>query len=109
MDASRLSSMFKQENETLSEAAKAFEQVGKEVLTEEEYQKLDAYINLCTVAWGAMAKCIDHLAAKDKEDKEDKEAKEDKKEKSPAKKTEKKSTKKVDKPVEEDDDMSFLD
>lgn len=103
MDAIRLSSMFKQQNETLSEAAKAFEQVGKEVLTEEEYQKLDAYINLCTVAWGAMAKCIDHLAAKDKE------AKEDKKEKAPAKKTEKKPAKKVDKPVEEDDDMSFLD
>ena len=103
MDASRLSSMFKQENETLSEAAKAFEQVGKEVLTEEEYQKLDAYINLCTVAWGAMAKCIDYLATKDKE------AKEDKKEKAPAKKTEKKPAKKVDKPVEEDDDMSFLD
>lgn len=102
MDASRLSSMFKQENETLSEAAKAFEQVGKEVLTEEEYKKLDAYINLCTVAWGAMAKCIDHLAAKDKEAKE-------KKEKAPAKKTEKKLAKKVDKPVEEDDDMSFLD
>lgn len=102
MDASRLSSMFKQENEILSEAAKAFEQVGKEVLTEEEYQKLDAYINLCTVAWGAMAKCIDYLAAKDKEAKE-------KKEKAPAKKTEKKPAKKVDKPVEEDDDMSFLD
>lgn len=105
MDASRLSSMFKQENETLSEATKAFEQVGSEVLSEEEYQKLDAYINLCTVAWGAMAKCIDHLAAKDKEDKEAKE----KKEKAPAKKTEKKPAKKVDKPVEEDDDMSFLD
>lgn len=103
MDAIRLSSMFKQENKTLTEAAEAFEQVGKEVLTEEEYQKLDAYINLCTVAWGAMAKCIDHLAVKDKE------AKGEKKEKAPAKKTEKKPAKKVDKPVEEDDDMSFLD
>lgn len=104
MDAIRLSSMFKQQNETLKEAAEAFERVGNEVLTEEEYQKLDAYINLCTVAWGAMAKCIDHLAAKDKEAKEKKE-----KEKAPAKKTEKKPAKKVDKPVEEDDDMSFLD
>lgn len=103
MDAIRLSSMFKQQNETLKEAAEAFEQVGNEVLTEEEYQKLDAYINLCTVAWGAMAKCIDHLAAKDKE------AKGEKKEKALAKKADKKPTKKVDKPVEEDDDMSFLD
>ncbi len=103
MDAIRLSGMFKQQNETLSEAAKAFEQVGKEVLTEEEYQKLDAYINLCTIAWGAMAKCIDHLAAKDKE------AKEERKEKVPAKKAEKKPARKADKPVEEDDDMSFLD
>lgn len=104
MDASRLSSMFKQQNETLKEAAEAFEQVGKEVLTEEECQKLESYINLCTVAWVAMAKCIDYLAAKDKEAKEKKE-----KEKAPAKKTEKKPAKKVDKPVEEDDDMSFLD
>lgn len=104
MDAGRLSSMFKQQNETLKEAAEAFEQVGKELLTEEEYRKLDAYIDFCTVAWGAMAKCIDHLAAKDKEAKEKKE-----KEKAPAKKTEKKPAKKVDKPVEEDDDMSFLD
>lgn len=103
MDAIRLSGMFKQQNETLKEAAEAFEQVGNELLTEEEYRKLDAYIDLCTVAWGAMAKCIDHLAA------EDKEAKEDKKEKAPAKKTEKKPAKKVDKPVEEDDDLSFLD
>ena len=104
MDAIRLSSMFKQQNETLKEAAEAFERVGNEVLTEEEYQKLDAYINLCTVAWGAMAKCIDHLAAKDKE------AKEEKKEKASAKKADKKPTKKVDNPVEEeDDDMSFLD
>ena len=103
MDAIRLSSMFKQQNESLKEAAEAFERVGNEVLTEEEYQKLDAYINLCTVAWGAMAKCIDHLAAKDKE------AKVVKEEKAPAKKTEKKPAKKVDKPVEEDDDMSFLD
>lgn len=103
MDAIRLSSMFKQENKTLSEAAEAFERVGNEVLTEEEYQKLDAYINLCTVAWSAMAKCIDHLAAKDKE------AKGEKKEKAPAKKADKKPTKKVDKPVEENDDMSFLD
>ena len=104
MDAIRLSSMFKQQNETLKEAAEAFERIGNEVLTEEEYQKLDAYINLCTVAWGAMAKCIDHLAAKDKE------AKEEKKEKASAKKADKKPTKKVDKPVEEeDDDMSFLD
>ena len=102
MDAIRLSGMFKQQNETLKEAAEAFEQVGNELLTEEEYRKLDAYIDLCTVAWGAMAKCIDHLAAKDKEAKE-------KKEKAPAKKTEKKPAKKVDKPVEEDDDMSFLD
>ena len=103
MDAIRLSGMFKQQNETLKEAAEAFEQVGNELLTEEEYRKLDAYIDLCTVAWGAMAKCIDHLAAKDKE------AKKDKKEKAPAKKTEKKPAKKVDKPVEEDDDLSFLD
>lgn len=103
MDAIRLSSMFKQQNETLKEAAEAFEQVGKEVLTEEECQKLESYISLCTVAWGAMAKCIDYLASKDKE------AKEDKKEKASAKKTEKKPAKKVDKPVEEDDDMSFLD
>ena len=58
------------QNETLKEAAEAFELVGKEVLTEEEYQKLDEYINLCTVAWSAMAKCINHLAAKDKEAKE---------------------------------------
>ena len=93
--------MFKQQNETLKEAAEAFEQVGKEVLTEEEYQKLDEYINLCTVAWGAMAKCIDHLAAKDKEAKEEKKAS--------AKKADKKSTKKIDKSVEEDEDMSFLD
>lgn len=103
MDAIRLSGMFKQQNETLKEAAEAFEQVGNELLTEEEYQKLDAYINLCTVAWGAMAKCIDHLAAKDKE------AKEKKKEKTSAKKADKKSTKKIDKSVEEDEDMSFLD
>lgn len=103
MDALRLSGMFKQQNETLKEAAEAFEQVGNELLTEEEYQKLDAYINLCTVAWGAMAKCIDHLAAKDKE------AKEKKKEKTSAKKADKKSTKKIDKSVEEDEDMSFLD
>lgn len=103
MDAIRLSNMFKQQNETLKEAAEAFELVGKEVLTEEEYQKLDEYINLCTVAWGAMAKCIDHLAAKDKE------AKEEKKEKASAKKADKKPAKKVDKPVEEDEDMSFLD
>ena len=103
MDAIRLSGMFKQQNETLKEAAEAFERVGNEVLTEEEYQKLDAYINLCTVAWGAMAKCIDHLAAKDKE------AKEKKKEKTSAKKADKKSTKKIDKSVEEDEDMSFLD
>ena len=107
MDAIRLSNMFKQQNETLKEAAEAFELVGKEVLTEEEYQKLDEYINLCTVAWGAMAKCIDHLAAKDKEAKEEKEKKE--KEKASAKKADKKSTKKIDKPVEEDEDMSFLD
>ena len=99
MDAIRLSNMFKQQNETLKEAAEAFERVGNEVLTEEEYQKLDAYINLCTVAWGAMAKCIDHLAAKDKEAKE----------KASAKKADKKPAKKVDKPVEEDEDMSFLD
>lgn len=105
MDVIRLSGMFKQQNETLKEAAKAFEQVGNELLTEEEYQKLDAYINLCTVAWGAMAKCIDHLAAKDKEAKEEKE----KKEKASAKKADKKSTKKIDKSVEEDEDMSFLD
>ena len=103
MDTIRLSGMFKQQNETLKEAAEAFEQVGNELLTEEEYQKLDAYINLCTVAWGAMAKCIDHLAAKDKE------AKEKKKEKTSAKKADKKSTKKIDKSVEEDEDMSFLD
>ncbi len=103
MDAIRLSSMFKQQNKTLKEAAEAFEQVGNEVLTAEEYQKLDAYINLCTVAWGAMAKCIDHLAAKDKE------VKEEKKEKTLAKKAEKKPARKADKPVEEDDDMSFLD
>lgn len=102
MDAIRLSGMFKQQNETLKEAAEAFEQIGNELLTEEEYRKLDAYIDLCTVAWGAMAKCIDHLAAKDKEA-------EEKKEKAPAKKTEKKPAKKVDKPVEEDDDMGFLD
>lgn len=103
MDTIRLSNMFKQQNKTLKEAAEAFEQVGNELLTEEEYQKLDAYINLCTVAWGAMAKCIDHLAAKDKE------AKEKKKEKTSAKKADKKSTKKIDKSVEEDEDMSFLD
>lgn len=96
MDAIRLSSMFKQQNETLSEAAEAFKQVGNEVLTEEEYRKLDAYINLCTVAWGAMAKCIDHLAAKDKEAKE-----KEKKKKAPAKK--------VDKSVEKEEDLSFLD
>ena len=101
MDAIRLSSMFKQQNETLKEAAEAFAQVGNELLTEEEYRKLDAYIDLCTVAWGAMAKCIDHLAAKDKE------AKEERKEKVPAKKAEKKLAKKIDKPVEED--LSFLD
>ena len=100
MDASRLSSMFKQENETLSEAAKAFVQVGSEVLTEDEHKALADYINLCTVAWSAMAKCIDYLAAKDKEAKA---------EKASAKKTEKKPAKKVDKPVEEDEDMSFLD
>lgn len=101
MDTIRLSGMFKQQNETLKEAAEAFVRVGNEVLTEEEYQKLDEYINLCTVAWGAMAKCIDHLAAKDKEAKE--------KEKASAKKADKKPAKKVDKPVEEDEDMSFLD
>lgn len=107
MDAIRLSNMFKQQNETLKEAAEAFEQVGNELLTEEEYQKLDAYINLCTVAWGAMAKCIDHLAAKDKEAKEKKEKEKEKK--ASAKKADKKSAKKIDKSVEEDEDMSFLD
>ena len=105
MDAIRLSGMFKQQNKTLKEAAEAFEQVGKEVLTEEEYQKLDEYINICTVAWSAMAKCINHLAAKDKEAKEEKKEKK----KASAKKADKKPAKKVDKPVEEDEDMSFLD
>lgn len=108
MDAISLSNMFKQQNETLKEAAEAFELVGREMLTEEEYQKLDEYINLCTVAWGAMAKCIDHLAAKDKEAKEEKKASAKKADKKPAKKVDK-PAKKVDKPVEEDEDMSFLD
>ncbi len=104
MDASGMASMFKRQVKELASAQEAFEQVGKEVLDEAEYKALDEYIAMCTVAWGAMAKCAKEVADRETKQKADKKAAEAKKKEKPAE-----DKKKDDNKESAQNDLSFLD
>ena len=103
MNASGMASMFERQVKDLASAQEAFEQVGKEVLDEAEYKALDEYIAMCTVAWGAMAKCAKEVADREAKQKADKKAAEAKKKEKPA------EDKKSENKKSAQNDLSFLD